>query len=379
MKPRIRFIAIVAALATVGFTSACQRSQAAAAGGPPAAPEIPVVRVVSQTVPDSLQFTGHLDALHRIELRPRVTGAISAIHFKEGEIVRADDALFEIDPRPYRIRRDQAAAELARANAASVRAQQENARARALRATEAISVEDFEQHAADASAAEATRNAAQAALAAADLELEFTTVRAPVAGRMSRALATLGNLAAADRTVLATLVSVESMRVRFMIDEPTFHRLLIAPPRAALSARVSTTGSDRAFAATVDYLGNSVDTATGTVEVRATLESAGNALFDGMFARVELHLPAEHGRMLVPETALGAEQGSRYVLVADAENKLVHRKVTLGPRVGNQRAISSGVDAGEYIVVAGLQFLRPGMTIRPVNAPSNTLAQHASN
>ena len=119
------------------------------------------------------------------------------------------------------------------------------------------------------------------------------------------------------------------MRVRFMIDEPTFHRLLITPPRAALSARVSITGSDRAFAATVDYLGNSVDTATGTVEVRATLESAGNALVDGMFARVELHVPAEQGRVLVPETALGAEQGSRYVLVADAENKLVREATQL--------------------------------------------------
>jgi RND family efflux transporter MFP subunit len=377
MKTLSHLTLVSALIVALGASLGCQRAPAASAAAAPKPPEIPVVRATAQTTPDALAFTGRIDALHHVELRPRVSGSIAATHFQEGALVRAGAVLFEIDPRPYVARREQAAADVARATAAFVLAEQEAARARVLLKNHAISTEELERRAAEASAAQAARLAAQAALATADLDVEFTRVRAPVDGRISRALVTTGNLAAADRTLLATLVSVDPMRVRFSIDEPAFQRLLNASAPAALEARVTVAGFERSFTAKVDYVGNAVDTASGTVEVRATLASDGTALVDGMFARVELLLPADRQRVLVPETALGAEQGSRYVLVSDADNKLVQRRVTLGPRFGPQRAITTGLEAGEFIVTAGLQFLRPGMTIRPLKSPGETLVQQA--
>lgn len=378
MKTFFRISLLFSATALLGAVLGCERTQTAASAPAPQPPEIPVARVEPQTAPDALGFSGRLEAMHHVELRPRVSGSVVAVRFQEGGLVRAGAVLFEIDPRPYRARRDQSAAEFARTNAVLVLAHQELARARRLRETDAISAEELERRTAEVAAAEASRGSAQAALAATELDVEFTTVRAPVDGRMGRALVTPGNFAGADRTVLATLISAEPMRVRFAIDEPAFQRLLASPHHTAWEARVAVPGIERSFAAKVDYLGNTVDTATGTVEVRATLANADTPLIDGTFARVELLLPATPGRVLAPETALGAEQGSRYVLVADAENKLVHRRVAIGPRLGNQRAITHGIAPGEFIVTAGLQFLRPGMTVRPVRSQSGETLAHRS-
>ena len=374
MKNRSRLLAASALAAALVLATGCRRPAAAAAKGAPPPPGIPVVRVMAQTSPDVLTFTGRLDAVHRIDLRPRVTGHVTAIHFREGDLVRAGDVLLEIDSRPYVARRNQAAANVARANAAHLQARQEGNRARDLRTADAISTEELERRTAAVAATQAARMAAEAELATAELELEFTAVRAPVAGRIGRALVTPGNLANAEATVLATLVSVDPMRVRFSIDEPTLQRLLTRPPHQPAAARVTVQGFAAPFAAQVDYLGNTVDVATGTVEVRASLADAGVTLIDGMFARVELLLPAATGRVIVPETALGAEQGSRYVLVANAENKLVQRRVTLGPRAGQDRAVSGDLAAGDFIVSGGLQFLRPGMTIRPLKPAADPVA-----
>lgn len=374
MKNRSRLLAASAVAAALALVTGCRRSPAATANNAPPPPEIPVVRVMAQTTPDVLTFTGRLDAVHRIEVRPRVTGHVTTVHFREGDLVRAGDLLLEIDSRPYFARRNQAAANAARADAAYQLARQEGNRALDLRTADAISTEEFERRTAEVAATQAARMAAEAELATAELELEFTYVRAPAAGRIGRALVTPGNLANADATVLTTLVSVDPMRVRFSIDEPTFQRLLTLPPHQPAAARVSVQGFAAPFSAQVDFLGNSVDTATGTVEVRASLADFDFKLVDGMFARVELLLPAATGRVIVPETALGAEQGSRYVLVANAENKLVQRRVTLGPRAGQDRAISGDLAAGDFIVAGGLQFLRPGMTIRPLKPAADPVA-----
>jgi RND family efflux transporter MFP subunit len=357
------------AAAILAIAAGCQRSSAASGGtaaSPP--PEIPVVRAEAQAAPDALTFTGRIEAAQRIELRARVTGPLVAVHYREGDIVRAGAPLFEIDPRPYRARRDQIAAEVARAGAALVLAHQELSRAHSLRLNEAISAEELERRTAEAAAATAASQAVQAALAAADLDLEFTVVRAPVEGRVSRALATVGNLVTANTTSLAYLLSVDAMRVRFSIDEGALQRL-----RDSASAEVGlgVSGDAREYAGRVDYVGTYVDPATGTAEVRAVVQAGDRALLDGMFARVQLLLPAERSHVLVPETAIGAQQGSRYVLVADAENKLAQRPVTLGSRRGPQRVITAGVAPGEKVVVAGLQFLRPGAVIRPLELPVN--------
>jgi RND family efflux transporter MFP subunit len=356
-------------------TAGCQRSMAAGKtqSAAPQPPEIPVVRAEIQSAPDALSFSGRIESVHRIEIRPRVTGPLTAIHYREGETVRAGQPLFEIDSRPYRARRDQHAAEAARAQAAVTLAQQELVRARQLRSSAAISAEELERKTAEAAAADAIRAAAQAALAAADLDLEFTVVRAPVDGQVGRALLTVGNVAADNSSVLATLMSVDPMRVRFAIDEATLQRVSSAKSNAAVTLAI--TGLNREFAAELDYIAPSVDAATGTAEVRATVRRHDGLLRDGLFARVQLLVPAAATHVIVPETAIGAEQGTRYVLVAGADNKLIQRPVTLGSRFGKQRAITAGVEPGENIVIAGLQFLRPGMAIRPLLPASKSLAQ----
>lgn len=380
MNAARRSLMLAAALAGLALVTAagCQRSVAAGKtqAAAPQPPEIPVVRAEIQSAPDALSFSGRIEAVHRVEIRPRVTGPLTAVHYREGDAVRAGAPLFEIDSRPYRARRDQHAAEAARAQAAATLAHQELARARQLRSSSAISAEELERKTAEATAADAVRAAAQAALAAAELDLEFTVVRAPVDGQVGRALVTIGNVATANTSVLATLVSVDPMHVRFAIDEATLQRVSGAKSNPAVKLGIS--GLNREFAAELDYIAPSVDAATGTAEVRATIRRHDGLLRDGQFARVQLLVPAEASHVIVPEAAIGAEQGSRYVLVAGADNKLVHRPITLGSRFGTQRAITAGVEPGENIVIAGLQFLRPGMEIRPLAPASKPLAQVTS-
>jgi RND family efflux transporter MFP subunit len=357
------------------IAAGCQRSVASGntKGAAPLPPEIPVVRAETQSMPDAIAFSGQIESVHRIEIRPRVTGPLTAIHYREGETVSAGTPLFEFDPRPYRARRDQHAAEAARAQAAEVLSQQELARAQKLRASAAISAEELERKTAEAAAAEAARRAAQASFVAAELDVEFTVVRAPVGGQVGRALLTVGNVATANASVLATLVSVDPMRVRFAIDEATLQRISTLKSNPAV--KLGVTGLSRDFTGELDYIAPFVDAATGTAEVRATIRRHDGLLRDGLFARVQLLVPADASHVIVPEAAIGAEQGTRYVLVANAEGKLIQRPVTLGARFGAKRAITAGVDAGENIVIAGLQFLRPGMVIRPLMAMSKPLAQ----
>ena len=374
----LRFAATtLAAVLSIGFGTVRAAAADAAVSAPPEPPTIPVVRAELQTSPDVLPFTGRIEAAQRVELRPRVSGPITAIDFEEGAVVTAGATLFTIDSRPYRARRDQAAAQLSRAEAESTLAYQELIRTRELRTSDAVSVEELERRTAAANAAMADVFAARAVLAAAELALEFTDLRAPIAGRVGRALLTVGNLATADATLLTTLVSHDVMRARFSVDEATYQRLRGAAG-STVKANLTVPGQAREFEATIDYLGNRIDAETGTAEVRATIDRAADLLADGMFARVNLQLPATVASVLVPEVALGAEQGSRYVLVSDATGKLAQRRVTLGQRFGTQRAIVSGVAPGEMVVVGGLQFLRPGMTIRPLTPPVAKSAPLAS-
>lgn len=378
-KPLLYTFATIIAAIPLAVLLGSSRSPASPAAATPPPPEIPVVRAELQLQPDALAFSGRIEAIHRVELRPRVGGAIEAVHFHEGGLVQAGDVLFTLDARPYRIRQEQAAAEVERAQATLGLAEQEMARTRRLHDSGAVAVEEFERRNADLVKARASLAATRAALSAAELDLDFTIVRAPVTGRVGLAELTPGNLAQANLSVLTHLVSVEPMRVRLVIDEATLQRVLAAAGATSPGLRLTVPGSNRVFAGAVDYIGQMIDPKSGTAELRATLTGTAGLLVDGMFARVDLLLPAAGGTVLVPEAALGAEQGSRYVLVADSDHKLVQRRVVLGARLGAQRAIVSGVSAGDAIVIAGLQFLRPGMTIRPVPAAGPAPVQVASN
>ena len=358
-------LTLLAALLLAG----CSRGVAGTSAAKPPPPQIPVVRAFAQIQPDELVFAGRVEATHRVEIRPRVGGTIESIHFQEGGLVRAGDLLFTLDARPYRTRRDQAAAGVARAEADTRLSEQELSRARRLRESGAISADEFDRRQSAMAAALAALANARAALVGAELDLDFTQIRAPFDGRIGRAELTPGNLVQADHSVLTRLVSVDLMRVRFAIDEAALQRLHASAGSSHPGVRLSVTGSDRLHFGTVDFVAQAVDPATGTAELRATLAATEGLLLDGMFARVELLLPPLRDSVLVPETALGAEQGFRYVLVAGSDGTLQQRQVGLGSRFGAQRAIVSGIAAGEAVVTAGLQFLRPGMVIQPVAAP----------
>lgn len=362
-----------ATLITVLALSGCSRGNATSERAAPSAPSIPAIRVVAQDLPDVLTFTGRIEAVHRVELRPRVSGPITAICYSEGTQVRAGTPLFRIDPRPYQALRDKAAAELDRARAVRTLATQELTRARRLREDMAVSLEDLDRKVAELATAEAHEVAARAALASAELDLEFTTILAPVDGLIGRALATVGNHVHAGSTHLATLVSVNPIQVLFDVDEPAFQRIQMARRAQTNSIKIqlTTAGGLWPVEGTLDYVANTVDPSTGTAQVRAVVSNLEHRLSDGMFARVDLSLPFDGSRVVVPETALGSAQGSRYLLVATAENTVEHRPVTLGPRIAGQRVIASGIQPDDIVLLGGHQWLRTGMPVQPALQPSH--------
>ena len=332
-------------------------------------PEVQVRNVAERQLPLRMEFTGQLIASHQVEVRARVSGYVVNAPFVEGSLVRAGELLFEIDPRPYIAKYEEAKAEATRAQATAELARQEFARAERLSQQDAIAKEEVERRKADLESASAALAAATARQAAAGLDVEFTRVEAPVAGRVGRALVKPGNLISgggAGATLLTTLVTVSPMHVLFHLDEPSYQQITaIRAAGKSVSAEVRL-GQDTAVTGAIDYVGNMLDPRSGSAQARALIENPTGEFAPGLFARVTVYAAADHPRVLVPEAAVGAEQGSRYVFVVDQENKLAHRRVVLGERRGEERMVIDGLAAGERIVINGLQRVRPGMTVRPI-------------
>lgn len=358
--------------AVVVFLAGSPGSKAGSPAAPDLPPEVPVRRVTGQLVPRKFEFTGHTAASHQVEVRARVGGYLVQVPYQEGEHVRAGSVLFELDPRPFVAAHNQADALVARAEAAEKLARQEWERATRLAADEAIATEELERRATDVQLATAALGAAIAGRETAVLELEFTKVTAPIGGRIGRALVRPGNIVSggsAEGTLLTTLVATSPLHVRFHVDEPAFRELVRLQRSGRLVRAEVSLGADAPrVTATLDYLAPFADVRSGTAEARLVVANEDGSLTPGLFARVYLFVDADEPRLLVPETAIGALQGSRYVLVVDPDNKVVHRPVVLGERRGNDRVVTSGLVPGESIVVNGLQRIRPGMTVQPVEA-----------
>ncbi|MCL4180941.1 MAG: efflux RND transporter periplasmic adaptor subunit [Verrucomicrobia bacterium] len=261
-------------------------------------------------------------------------------------------------------------AEVARARAAVNLARQELERAERLIISDAIAVEELERRQTAVETASASLAAAAAQREAAALDLEFTKVKAPVAGRVSRALVKPGNLVSggdANGTLLTTLVAVSPLHVLFNIDEPAYQQLTdLLTFGTPLRAELKLGNSDRTVDGQLDYLAPAIDARSGTAQARLVVANPDGRLVPGLFARVTVVVEMKEPRVLVPETAVGAQQGTRYVFVVGRDNKVEHRQVALGERRGNDRVIASGLQSGESIVINGLQRVRPGMTVRPV-------------
>ncbi|OZI37076.1 efflux transporter periplasmic adaptor subunit [Bordetella genomosp. 10] len=343
---------------------------ATAAAAPQATP-VDVAVVVQRRITDWQSYSGRLEAVDRVEIRPRVSGTLVAVRFKDGALVRKGDELFTIDPLPYQAEVSRAEANLAGAQARVAYTTSDLARANRLIADNAIARRDLEQKQNDAREAAANLKAAQAALEIARLNLGYTHILAPVSGQVSKAEVTEGNLVAAGAgsTPLTTLVSVDRMYASFDVDEQTFLKY-VNPARTGKGAPVpvdlglaNEDGYSRQ--GTVQYVDNRLDTTSGTIRVRATFDNRDGSLVPGLYARIRLGGGAPREALLIDEKALGTDQNKRFVMVLDDSNHAQYREVRLGASQGGLRVVDSGLKAGERIVVNGLQRIRPGDQVDP--------------
>ncbi len=355
------------AIATLG---GCSHAGAQAQVAPPP-PSVTVAQVVSRETADSEEFTGHFEAVQRVEVRPRVSGYISAVGFRDGSEVRKGQVLFVIDPRPYEAESKRAQAQLAQARSALQLAQSEQERAVKLLAAHAISREEQESRDAALAQAHANVDAAQAAVDSADLDLSFTRVTAPISGVVSRAVVTAGNLVAAGQTLLTTVVSVDPIYVSFDSDEQGFLRFMNHRRDAGAmngATPVAVGLADEAgfpHQGQLAFVDNELDAATGTMRARGRLDNHDGRFTPGMFARVRLTGTRHYKALLVNDSAIGTDQNVRYVLVVGRDNVVQYRAVETGPLVDGLREIRSGLAADDTIVVNGLQHVRPGMVVAP--------------
>lgn len=370
MAPATRTVAIVTPMLAGIVLSGCARPAAQPAAAP--RPKVAVAQVITRDVTEWAEFTGRLEAVTTVELRPRVSGYIAAVGFVEGEIVRRGDVLFEIDARPFQAEVDRLRADLLAARAAAERADSELKRAERLDGENAISREEHQRRGAVAKESTAQVSSTEAALRVAELNLEWTEVTAPIDGRVSRAIVKEGNLVSSgpsDATLLTTIVSLDPIYASFDVDEHAFLRTL-APTRegkhaVSRQARIPirmALATDDAFPreGQMSFLDNGIDPATGTIRARATFRNADGSLTPGLFVRVRL--PADEARrgLLIRDSAVGTDLDKRYVLVVTADHVVEYRVVTLGPVIDDLRLVRGGLGPGDQVIVDGLQRVRPG-------------------
>ncbi len=346
---------------------------------PPAAPaptRVAVALVEQRDVTLWSEFSGRLEAVERVDVRSRVAGAVQAVHFREGALVAEGDLLITIDPAPYAAEVDRADAQVAAAQARVALTKNELERGRQLWDSRNISQRDLDQRLNAQREAEANLRAAEAALQSARLNLSYTEVRAPVAGRVGKVEITVGNLVAAGpgAPVLTTLVSVDPIYASFNADEDIVARALKtlgggSDAHAGLDripVRMTTATSNGAtLEGHLQLIDNQVEARSGTVRVRAAFANRDGSLMPGQFARVRMGQPRPERVLMVDERAIGTDQNKRFVLVVGDDNKAAYREITLGAFVDGLRVVTNGLRSGDRIVVNGLQRVRPGALIAP--------------
>lgn len=341
---------------------------------PPAAPPVDVAVVVKAPVMAWSQFTTRLEATEEVELRPRVSGVIAAIEFTEGSLVEKGDLLVKLDDRPFVAEVARLKAQREAARAALRQAQSEANRAGRLRQGNAISAEQAEARLSLAAQRRAELAAVEAQLSAAELNLEFTEIRAPIRGRVSRAFITAGNTVRASETVLTSLVSTDYVHAYFDIDERSWNsKFADVSANGAVAAHLQVAG-ETGFnqVGVLDFIDNRVNPNTGTLRVRATFSANQATLRPGAFARIRI-APGEHRQsILVPERSIGTDLKNRFVLVVNADNQLEYRQVIPGNRVGALRVIEKGLREGDRIAVNGPARVGPGMVISPRDVKIST-------
>ena len=339
-----------------------------AAMGPPPAPAVSVAEVVSRDINSSEEFTGRVEAAETVVVRPRVAGYIQRVRYDEGREVKKGDVLFVIDQRPYRAELARAEAEAARARAQATQAQSEKARAKTLLEVQAISQEEYDRMISNDAQFEAGVNAAEAAVEMARLNLEYTEVRSPIAGRAGRALVTEGNLVEPGATVLTTVVSLTPVYVYFEGDEQVYLRSADLSRRGARNPVFVGLANEQGYPheGVLDFVDNQVNPQTGTIRSRAVLDNHDRRFTPGLFARVRLQGSDSQAALLVDDKAVLTDQDRKFVYVLGPENRALRRDITLGRTVEGLRVVTSGLQRGDQVIVHGVQkVFFPGMPVAP--------------
>jgi membrane fusion protein, multidrug efflux system len=371
----------VVVMALAGCGQGQQPAQA-----PPAPPTVTVANPIKRTIVDHDEYVGRFVAVDAVEVRARVSGYLEKVHFKDGQTVKQGDLLFTIDRRPFQNALDQARANLALARSNLVYTEGDLARGQQLVRERTIAEQVFEQRAQAKRNAEAAVAANEAAVRQAELDLQFTELRAPVTGRIGDRKVSPGNLVSGgmsggmaggtgSTTLLATIMSTDPIRLEFTFDEASFLRYerlskesrngeawgAATPVRAKLIDE-----KDFAHRGRMDFVDNAIDRGSGTIRGRATFAN-GNGLFTpGMFARVQVPGSLPYEALLVPDAAIGTEQARKFVLVVGADDRVAQKHVTLGEVVDDLlRVIKSGVAPDDRVIVNGLMRARPGAKVTP--------------
>jgi len=377
-----QFLLAAAFAVLVAVASGCS-STAQSKAPAPAPPEVSVAEVVCKQLGDVDEFTGRLEAVNTVEVRPRVSGYLQKVFFKEGAIVRRGDILFEIDPRPFQAEVDRLKGELAQAKAELARAQNDFQRAERLHNNDGMSTEEYDRRSAARSSSEARIATTEAALRGAQLNLEFTHIVAPITGRVGRAEITEGNLVqggAGQITPLTTLVSLDPIYVYFDADEQTYLKYARVSRTAGTSSHDLTNAALLGLAdedgfphvGRVNFVDNQVSSTTGTIRVRATFSNKNFALTPGLFARVRLQGGGAYDGCLAKDESVVTDLNQKYVFVLGKNNTLEYRPVKLGPITDGLRVVREGLHDGDVIVTNGLQRVRPGTAVTPKRVPMIT-------
>lgn len=386
MSPRRSPFAFVALSVVAVSLGACREQEPGAnAATTPPAPAVTVAKPVRKLVADHDEYVGRFVALDFVEVRARVSGYLSRIHFTDGQLVEAGAPLFTVDRRPFEAAVDQAKAAVVTAEANLAFAESDLSRAESLVSGTSITQQTIDQRVQAKRVAAASVTAQKAALAQAELDLEFTELKAPISGRIGDRRVSIGNLVTGgtggNTTLLATVASVDPIRFEFTMDEASYLRYVRAAKAESsgsanrgmsLPARLKLIDDeDFVHEGRIDFVDNTIDRSTGTIRGRAEFKNADGRLTPGMFGRIRVTTSKPAERLLVPDSAIGTEQVQKFVYVVSADNVANPKYVTLGPVVDGLRVIASGLEADDDVVVNGLMRIRPGVTVAPSQAAAS--------
>jgi RND family efflux transporter MFP subunit len=350
----------------------------------PPAPPVTVANPTKKVTTDWDEFTGRFDAVEQVQIRARVTGFVTKVAFTDGAVVKTGDLLYEIDPRQYQAAAEQAQGQLDDAKAKVVLAEKELERATTLIKTQAISENIVDQRSQALAAAQASTLQAEGALKQAQLNVEYTKVVAPIAGRVSRHLVTVGNLVQGSEsgaTLLTTIVSLNPIYVYFDTDEATYVRnskLWFEGKRPSSRdtpnpVQITLTGETKpSHEGKMDFLDNRLDVGTGTLRGRAVVDNTDLSILPGQFARVRIIASGAYDALLIPDAAVANDQSRKIVMVVKPDDTVEARPVTLGPLDGGLRVIKDGLKPDDRVIVDGIQRARVGAKVAPKMAAATT-------